>query len=105
LNEDGPVNSTSNPAAKGSIVVLYGTGEGQTSPTGVDGRLALNVFPKPVLPVSVRIGGRVAEVLYFGAAPGLVAGVSQANVRIPADVSTGKLKWESRWEALKAPLD
>jgi hypothetical protein len=33
--------------------------------------------------VSVRIGGIPAEVLYAGAAPGLVSGVLQVNVRIP----------------------
>ena len=31
------MNSPSNPAGKGSVVVLYGTGEGATNPTGVDG--------------------------------------------------------------------
>ena len=51
LNQDSNVNSAANPADKGSIVVLFGTGEGQTSPGGVDGRLAASVFPKPVQPV------------------------------------------------------
>jgi len=91
LNEDSSVNGPSNAAAKGSIVVLFGTGEGQTDPPGSDGRLATSVFPKPVLPVSVRIGGLAAEVLYAGAAPGLVAGVIQVNVRIPAEAASGNV--------------
>ena len=70
-------------------MVLYGTGEGQTIPPGVDGRLATAVFPKPVLPVSVTIGGRTADVLYAGAAPSLVAGLFQINVKIPEDVPAG----------------
>jgi uncharacterized protein (TIGR03437 family) len=38
---------------------------------------------KPMVPVSVRIGGVGADVLYAGAAPGLVSGVLQINVRVP----------------------
>ncbi len=91
LNEDASVNTEANPAAKGSIVVLFGTGEGQTDPPGSDGKLATGVFPKPRLPVSVRIGGESAEVLYAGAAPGLVAGVFQVNARISTQVASGEL--------------
>ena len=47
LNADGSLNSASNPAAKGSIVELYGTGAGQTNPAGVDGQLADDILPKP----------------------------------------------------------
>ena len=39
LNEDGTFNSPDNPAARGSIVVLYVTGEGLTDPAGVDGAI------------------------------------------------------------------
>jgi uncharacterized protein (TIGR03437 family) len=83
LNQDSSVNTAANPAEKGSIVVLYATGEGVTTPGGVDGQIANAVYPKPVAPVSVSIGGMPAEVLYAGAAPGLVAGVMQVNVRVP----------------------
>ena len=91
LNQDSSINTPSNPAEKGSIVVLFGTGEGQTDPPGVDGKLAAGVFPKPVLPVAVRIGGLTAEVLYAGAAPGLVAGVFQVNARVPAEAPSGNV--------------
>ncbi len=89
LNEDNTVNSAANPIARRKIAVLFGTGEGDTEPAGVDGQLANTVFPKPKLPVRVRIGGIEAEVLYAGAAPTLVAGVLQVNVRIPAGVPDG----------------
>ena len=89
LNEDTSLNSLSNPARKGSIVVLFATGEGQTTPNGVDGLPAGSVFPKPNLPVTVQIGGVNAEVLYAGAAPGLVAGVMQLNVKIPETAPSG----------------
>jgi uncharacterized protein (TIGR03437 family) len=89
LNQDGSVNSPSNPAASGQVIVLYATGEGATSPAGVDGQVAASVYPKPVLPVSVRIGGRSAVVQYAGAAPGLVAGVMQINAVIPDGIQAG----------------
>jgi len=89
LNQDGSVNGSMNPAARGSIIVLYATGGGQTNPAGVDGLLATNVLPAPTLPVTVSIGGQPAEVLYSGAAPDLVAGLLQVNVRLPKGISSG----------------
>lgn len=87
LNQDTSLNSPQTPATRGSIVVVYATGEGQTTPPGVDGKIAQSTLPKPNLSVSARVGGIDAEVLYAGAAPGLVAGVLQANLRIPMDVA------------------
>ncbi len=86
-NQDGSVNSATNPAAPGSVLILYGTGEGQTVPAGIDGSVATAVFPKPVQDVTVQIGSRAATVLYAGAAPGFVSGVLQLNVTIPAGVT------------------
>ncbi|HZL56377.1 MAG TPA: hypothetical protein VFC21_04820, partial [Bryobacteraceae bacterium] len=90
LNQDLSVNSSANPAAAGSVIVIYATGEGQTSPAGVDGKFANGpAYPAPKLPVSVTIGGVAAPALYAGAAPSLVAGVMQVNVRIPEGVPSG----------------
>ena len=86
-NPDGTVNSPSNPVASSGYLVLYGTGEGQTTPAGVDGGVNTTVFPKPNLPVTVQIGGQTAPVLYAGAAPDFAAGVLQVNVTIPAGVT------------------
>ena len=44
---------------------------------------------KPQLPVQVTIDGTPAEVLYAGAVPGLVSGLLQVNVRIPAIARLG----------------
>jgi uncharacterized protein (TIGR03437 family) len=87
LNEDGSVNSETNPARRGSVVVLYGTGGGFTKPASVDGLLTpvSQDYPLPVLPVSVSIGGQPAHVLYAGAAPGMIAGVMQINAVVPAN--------------------
>jgi uncharacterized protein (TIGR03437 family) len=85
LNQDGSVNTHTNPAAPGSEVVLYATGGGITEPTSVDGLLTTEPYPQPMLPVSVTIDGLPATVIYAGAAPGLVAGVLQINVLVPAN--------------------
>ena len=93
LNQDGlTVNSAKSPAAKGSVIAIFATGEGQTQPGGVDGAIASGSgLAKPRLPVQVWIDGRAAEVQYAGAAPGQVAGLMQVNVRIPADASSGSV--------------
>lgn len=93
LNQDGTINSPSNPAPPGSIVSFYGTGEGQTTPPGIDGFITpetMTNLPQPNLNVRVSIAQRSAEVLYAGAAPGLVAGVFQINARIPEDTPQGE---------------
>jgi uncharacterized protein (TIGR03437 family) len=89
LNQDGSVNSSINPAAAGSVVALYVTGLGQTNPSGQDGAIASTVFPTPVAPISVLIGGLPAEVLYAAAAPEAVAGIFQINVQIPPNAPGG----------------
>jgi immune inhibitor A len=89
LNQDGKLNSASNPAAVNSSVVFWGTGEGETTPAGVDGLPATASYPKPVLKVSATVGGITATVDYLGAAPYFVAGVFQLNVKIPAGVTPG----------------
>lgn len=94
LNQDfsvnGPVSANTRPAAAGSVVMIYATGEGQTTPPGVDGRVnSGSVLPRPLLGVTATIGGRDAEVTYAGAAPFFVSGAMQINVRIPADMPPG----------------
>ncbi|HLG94852.1 MAG TPA: FG-GAP-like repeat-containing protein [Bryobacteraceae bacterium] len=89
LNQDGSVNAPGNPAARGSVVVLYATGAGATNPPGIDGMIASSSLDAPMLPVSVSIGGAPAQVLYAGAAPGLVSGVLQINARVPDASNSG----------------
>jgi uncharacterized protein (TIGR03437 family) len=94
LNQDysvnGPRSATTHPAAAGSVVMIYATGEGQTLPAGVDGKVNNTaILPRPLLPVTVTIGGREAEVTYAGAAPGYVSGALQINARIPPGTPSG----------------
>lgn len=87
LNGDGSLNGAAHPVAPGGIIVLFATGEGQTAPAGIDGKLAEVPIPTPVLPVTVTIGGQKANVIYAGGAPSEVAGVLQLNVQVPSTVA------------------
>jgi uncharacterized protein (TIGR03437 family) len=97
LNQDNIVNGPKNPAAKGSIVQVYLTGEGQTNPASVTGAITTatlpppQVTPAPLLGVTVTINGQPAQYAYAGEAPGLVAGMMQLNVQIPANAPSGAL--------------
>ncbi len=82
-------NSTQAPAMPGSVVVLWGTGEGATTPPGVDGRLATDILPRPIATCAVEIGGLAARVEYCGAAPSNMPGLFQINARIDPSVAPG----------------
>lgn len=89
LNQDGSLNSATKPAQRGTVVTLYATGEGQTNPPGVNGKLADGLTPIPVLPVMLFIGGVKADIQYVGGAPGQVAGLLKIDAMIPDAVGSG----------------
>jgi len=86
---DGTLNTAANPVKIGAYISFYATGEGQTTPAGVDGKLGTTPLPSPNLPVTVAVGGLPAVVQYKGGVSGVVAGLMQVNVQIPAGVATG----------------
>jgi uncharacterized protein (TIGR03437 family) len=88
LNQDNTLNGRLNAAPRGSIVVLWATGQGPSDPDWAEDELAAEPLPKPTNPVKVTIGGQEGEILYAGAAPGM-AGVMQVNVRVPTGIKTG----------------
>ncbi len=90
LNQDGGVNGPATPAARGSIVSVYGTGEGTTAPPCTDGGIVKTTdVHRPLLPVTGFIGEQSAEVIYAGSAPGHVCGFLQVNLRVPLSVAPG----------------
>jgi uncharacterized protein (TIGR03437 family) len=83
LNQDLSVNTPANPAAAGSVVVIYCVGGGATNPASADG--AVIGVPAPVLTqaATVTIGGMNAQVLYSGAVSYSIAGLTQINAIVP----------------------
>lgn len=89
-NQDGTVNGPDHPAAIGSTVAMYVTGLGATDKTVPDGTITDPSFlPLNMGLVEVFIGGKSATVLYAGAAPYAIAGVSQLNFVIPPGTPSG----------------
>lgn len=107
LNQDGAINSAGNRAPRGSIVALYLTGTGALDRSVENGEvIPASAIPRLSRTVSAEfvetiyqscwhglcppiINRYPAEVLYAGAAPTLVAGVTQINVRVPSTAPVG----------------
>jgi uncharacterized protein (TIGR03437 family) len=89
LNADSTTNSPTNPAASASVITIIATGEGQTSPLGVDGMVGSDMPPIPVQTVSVQIGGIDAPVMNASGTPGLAAGFFQVAAKVPDGAPSG----------------
>ncbi|HVW83812.1 MAG TPA: IPT/TIG domain-containing protein [Bryobacteraceae bacterium] len=90
VNQDGTINSASNPAPRGSVVSLYGSGAGVLNDGPGDGFLNVSApFGTVRQTVTATVGGQNADVAYAGGAPFLIAGAIQVNLRIPAGATAG----------------
>jgi len=89
LNQDLSVLTPATPLAAGALVLLYFTGQGPISPPLADGTAA-PADPLSLIngTVGVTVGGKAAEVVYAGVAPGF-AGLSQINAVIPSGLAPG----------------
>ena len=92
LNQDYSVNSTSNPAAAGTAIMIFGTGGGQTNPPSVDGELNPNTSTGAlVATATVSVNGQQQTPLYAGPAPDLLSGIIQVNAMIPDGTPSGPI--------------
>jgi len=92
LNQDFSPNGPANPAQRGQYVSIYGTGEGITTPAGMDGRISNTAgtpLPRVAATCSATIGDQPATVTYCGEGADLTAGVAQVNVLVPESVVPG----------------
>jgi uncharacterized protein (TIGR03437 family) len=91
INQDGTVNTPANPASLGSIVSIYCTGTGYLETVLTDGQLT--PIPPPYITTEsadvVTFAGVPGTTTWSGSAPGLIAGVAQINVQLPAALPSG----------------
>ena len=88
VNQNGSANSPGNPEARGRALVVFATGQGVVSDPVPTGAPARSSPLSGVAEASATIGGRPAQVLFAGLAPGYV-GLMQANLLIPNDAPAG----------------
>jgi uncharacterized protein (TIGR03437 family) len=90
INSNGTVNGPNNPAARGDYISIYATGEGQTTPPGIDGYVATaTTLSTPNAKVSVSIGQTTADVIYAGTAS--FDGFFQIDAYIPTSLNPGSV--------------
>ena len=80
VNQDGTLNSPSNPAQRGAYILIFGTGLGVTTAQG-----SLQITSAPV---SVVVGGTAVKPSFAGLAPGF-PGLYQINALIPPGATPG----------------
>jgi uncharacterized protein (TIGR03437 family) len=97
LNQDGTLNSPSNPAARGSVVTIWMTGAGAFSQSYADGQIVggtaatlAALLNQPSVDFgSFSYSAPQGQVVYSGQAPDLVAGAVQVNFTVPLNAPTG----------------
>ena len=113
INQDGTLNGPSNPAARNSVVSVWGTGFGPLGPRCRTG--GLNA-PSPVnlaggfsvrlrdnqAPPSTDVLGSANPALYAGGAPTLLCGVVQINLLVPAYAAPGVFQFYP-WSLMMRP--
>ncbi len=89
------VVASGRPAKPGEIISLFGTGFGPTNPVYQAGELASSTVLAPIRdPLKISVGGTTlaaSDVLFSGATPGLISGLYQINIRIPAATADGDI--------------
>jgi uncharacterized protein (TIGR03437 family) len=103
VNPDSSSNGSAKPVSKGSVVRLFGTGQGAVSPPVADGEAAPSELNSRTLAVPTSdsnaclnrqpavcatIGAAFGEVVFSGLAPYQI-GVWRVDIKIPASAPAG----------------
>ena len=113
INQDGTLNSVTNPAHAGEILSVWGTGAGAPADnySFPNGLIISGSGVQPALPVSMIAGYGLGgyglagsdslEVDYAGDSPGEVFGLLQVNFRIPQPLPSAAAENGSLWVNLQ----
>ena len=83
-NADFTVNNSDNPAAAGTAITVYFTGQGDVdNPVPAGSATPAEPLARPVFASTAKIGGQDAQILFIGLTPGFI-GLAQANIVIPS---------------------
>jgi uncharacterized protein (TIGR03437 family) len=100
LNQNGTINSQTNPTHSGGAITFYATGWQSTFFQLADGQVATSALAVFSGNCCVTIQGVAsASVLYAGDAPGIVAGVSQFNIQLGAVSAVGQVPFSVNYIA------
>ena len=89
-NQDGSLNSPSNPARPGEAIVIYISGIGAVNPAVMSGDAApaAEPFSRSALDATVTVGGVEGQILFLGMTPNFV-GLAQGNILLDAATPVG----------------
>ncbi len=95
LNQDNSVNTATNPAPRGTVIQIFGTGQGAVMGAPPDGQPSSGLVPTTgTLQIVLGTAGTniisvpAADITYSGLAPGFI-GLWQVNFTVPANAPTG----------------
>lgn len=89
FNQDRRANGPNAPAEKGTVITVYATGGGQTTPHSEDGQITSGSQIFTVPRCALAIGSIPAEIVFCGSAPFAVSGLLQITARIPGNLTIG----------------
>jgi uncharacterized protein (TIGR03437 family) len=89
VNQDGTLNSETNPAKAASVVSFYATGWQSSFTPLTDGQIASQAMNTCASNICFASQGAI---VYAGAAPGIVAGVTQFNLQLNAGAQPVAIK-------------
>jgi len=89
-NQDGSLNSPSNPARPGEAIVIYVSGIGAVNPPVPSGEAApaTEPFSRSALAATVTVDGVEGRILFLGMTPNFV-GLAQGNILLDAATPVG----------------